>query len=70
MLDYYCGETQQVYLLRKNEGWESEEGFINAKYAIALKDGFLDEYIEASWGDLGEYRLELYDTIVYENNVR
>lgn len=70
VLDYYCGETQQVYLLRKNEGWESEEGFINAKYAIALKDGFLDEYIEASWGDLGEYRLELYDTIVYENNVR
>jgi len=66
ILQQYCEGKNQVYLVKEAEDWKQIEDFDNIRYAVALKDDFLESEIGSSWDNLGECRLEVYDTVVYE----
>lgn len=69
ILQLYCGGEHQVCLIREKDDWQNEE-IKNAQYAVVSKDSFLEKDIQSSWDNLGEYRVEIYDTVVYEQNTR
>ena len=68
VLSLYGNDKQKVCLIREEDGWQNISEFVNADYAVAMRDGFLEEYIKESWEDKGDYTLEVYKTAIYKKN--